>query len=112
MRVVYKFIDILIYQRCVISKSLLCNGLGLFNVELIKKDDLVIEYYGEILKLWQSFLLEILNGNSCFYTFKLTEEKNLDSMYYGNKSRFINHSKDFPNCYARVTQKKQKINSR
>lgn len=73
------------------------KGYGLFAGEDIEKNQFMIEYIGEVIneKQFQKRQNEaIKNGETCFYHVKLGKKSYIDSRYFGNLSRFINHSCD------------------
>ncbi|KRX04224.1 hypothetical protein PPERSA_11348 [Pseudocohnilembus persalinus] len=61
------------------------------------------EYLGEIIETAENQLREKFDGNNNFYSFQLTnQDKLIDGKYFGNKSRFINHQSQNPNCITKV----------
>ena len=68
-------------------------GLGLFAGESIKKDSLVTVYLGEKIDDFTLNLRDKLRKDNSFYNFQ-NNDSIIDSRFYGNKSRFINHSGD------------------
>uniref|UniRef100_A0A6B2L1I7 [histone H3]-lysine(4) N-trimethyltransferase n=1 Tax=Arcella intermedia TaxID=1963864 RepID=A0A6B2L1I7_9EUKA len=85
---------------------------GLFALEFIAKDEMVIEYIGEVVRQSvaddrEKKYEKIGIGSS--YLFRIDEDTIIDATVRGNLARFINHCCD-PNCYAKVitvgTQKK------
>ncbi|KAM6931412.1 histone-lysine N-methyltransferase SETD1B-A-like [Xenentodon cancila] len=91
---------------------------GLFAMEPIAADEMVIEYVGQIIRQViadtreQRYEEEGI-GNS--YLFRVDQDTIIDATKYGNLARFINHSCN-PNCYAKIitveSQKKIVIYSR
>jgi hypothetical protein len=80
------------------------HSWGLFAMEPIAADDMVIEYIGEIIrqkvadereKRYQRM------GIGSSYMFRIDDDAIIDATYSGNLARFINHSCD-PNCYAQI----------
>jgi SET domain-containing protein len=58
---------------------------------------------GELILDEENWLREKLTENQLFYTFAINDkEKLIDGKFYGNKSRFINHSVEWNNTEARV----------
>lgn len=86
---------------------------GLFALETIEKDEMVIEYIGELIRQHLSDIREKRYekmGIGSSYLFKLDSELVIDATKRGNLARFINHSCD-PNCCAKVIEvgKKKKV---
>ncbi|KAL0489521.1 histone-lysine N-methyltransferase [Acrasis kona] len=77
---------------------------GLFALENIDLNDLVIEYVGEIVRQQVADVREKRYermGIGSSYLFRLDDEYIIDATTRGNLARFINHSCD-PNCCAKV----------
>jgi SET domain-containing protein len=77
---------------------------GLFAMEPISKDDLVIEYIGEVIRHKVADTREKMYeklGIGSSYLFRIDLENVIDATKMGNVARFINHSCD-PNCYADI----------
>jgi len=77
---------------------------GLFAMETIEQNDMVIEYIGEIIRQKVADEREkryekIGIGSS--YLFRVDDDTIIDATMKGNLARFINHSCD-PNCYAKI----------
>lgn len=77
---------------------------GLFALQPIAADDMVIEYVGQMVRpvmadLRERKYEEIGIGSS--YLFRVDLETIIDATRCGNLARFINHSCN-PNCYAKV----------
>ncbi|KAG4065754.1 hypothetical protein HA402_012432 [Bradysia odoriphaga] len=77
---------------------------GLFAMEPIAADEMVIEYVGQMIRpvvadLRESKYEAIGIGSS--YLFRIDLETIIDATKCGNLARFINHSCN-PNCYAKV----------
>jgi len=76
---------------------------GLFAMEPISKDEMVIEYIGEVVRPL------VANGREKKYArlglgdymFRIDFENIVDSTFRGNLSRFINHCCD-PTCFAQI----------
>ncbi|XP_024131428.1 histone-lysine N-methyltransferase SETD1B-A isoform X1 [Oryzias melastigma] len=91
---------------------------GLFAMEPIAADEMVIEYVGETIRQViadrreQRYEEEGIGGS---YLFRIDQDTIIDATKCGNLARFINHSCN-PNCYAKVisveSQKKIVIYSR
>ena len=93
-------------KKLVFSKSKI-HDWGLFAVEPIAKDDLVIEYVGEIIRHKVADEREKRYekmGIGSSYMFRLNEFEIIDATFKGNHARFINHS-CAPNCTARIIWK-------
>ncbi|GAB5368126.1 hypothetical protein AAMO2058_001291500 [Amorphochlora amoebiformis] len=89
--------------KCVVMPSQI-HAWGLFATEHIGKDEMVIEYLGELIRQTVADLREKRyedEGLGSCYMFRVDENYIVDSTRRGNVSRFINHSCD-PNCYTRV----------
>jgi len=90
-------------KRLKLEKSVI-HDWGLFAMEKISKDEMIVEYIGQVIR--QSVAddrekkYEKL-GIGSSYLFRLDQDTIIDSTYQGNLARFINHSCD-PNCYARI----------
>jgi hypothetical protein len=96
-------------NRIIIGHSGICPGLGLFAGQKFKKDQLVCIYFGEILAEEDTSGLRAkintLYGTS--YVFSLSDGKqfSIDSLIYGNKSRFVNHNElSFNNCMIELAE--------
>jgi histone-lysine N-methyltransferase SETD1 len=77
---------------------------GLFALEAITADDMVIEYIGEVVRLKVADAREKRYekvGIGSSYLFRVDDEVVIDATMKGNVARFINHCCD-PNCYAKV----------
>ncbi|KAK5871200.1 hypothetical protein PBY51_004092 [Eleginops maclovinus] len=91
---------------------------GLFAMEPIAADEMVIEYVGQIIRQIIADMREQRyeeEGIGSSYLFRVDQDTIIDATKYGNLSRFINHSCN-PNCYAKIitveSQKKIVIYSR
>ncbi|KAF1389820.1 hypothetical protein PFLUV_G00077510 [Perca fluviatilis] len=91
---------------------------GLFAMEPIAADEMVIEYVGQIIRQVVADMREQRyeeQGIGSSYLFRVDQETIIDATKWGNLSRFINHSCS-PNCYAKIisveSQKKIVIYSR
>ena len=91
-------------------KKMLCfakstiHNWGLFTLEPIAVDELVIEYIGECIRssigdVRERRYQEV--GIGCSYMFRVDSDYIIDATKKGNLARFINHSCD-PNCYAKI----------
>eukprot|EP01090_Pellita_catalonica_P007630 TRINITY_DN1821_c0_g1_i2.p1 TRINITY_DN1821_c0_g1~~TRINITY_DN1821_c0_g1_i2.p1 ORF type:complete len:482 (+),score=125.35 TRINITY_DN1821_c0_g1_i2:604-2049(+) len=79
---------------------------GLFALEPIEANGMVIEYIGEIIRQKVADVREKRYerlGIGSSYMFRIDEDTIIDATKKGNLARFINHCCD-PNCYARVIQ--------
>lgn len=82
------------------------HGGGLFSKSLIPKDDVIIEYIGEIIRQAEADYRETLyetEGIGSCYLFRLDKDKIIDATRTGAMARFINHCCE-PNAYASVTE--------
>ncbi|XP_072289965.1 histone-lysine N-methyltransferase SETD1B-A-like [Eucyclogobius newberryi] len=91
---------------------------GLFAMEPIAADEMVIEYVGEVIRQVIADMREQRyeeEGIGSSYLFRVDLDTIIDATKYGNLARFINHSCN-PNCYAKIitvdSQKKIVIYSR
>eukprot|EP00002_Diphylleia_rotans_P030848 TRINITY_DN6382_c0_g1_i2.p1 TRINITY_DN6382_c0_g1~~TRINITY_DN6382_c0_g1_i2.p1 ORF type:complete len:1204 (+),score=171.94 TRINITY_DN6382_c0_g1_i2:45-3656(+) len=78
------------------------HNYGLFALEAINQNEMVIEYIGEIVRERVADIREIryqMDGGS--YMFRIDRNHVIDATYKGNLARFINHSCD-PNCHAQI----------
>jgi SET domain-containing protein len=63
---------------------------------------LIIQYIGEVINDMEQEARAILDKKDPFFAFEIVEkEKLIDAKYFGNKARFINHSKAKNNCLVR-----------
>ncbi|XP_044763789.1 histone-lysine N-methyltransferase SETD1 [Coccinella septempunctata] len=77
---------------------------GLFAMEPIAADEMVIEYVGQMVRSSVADLRESKyesTGIGSTYLFRIDLETIIDATKCGNLARFINHSCS-PNCYAKV----------
>nr|XP_022910377.1 histone-lysine N-methyltransferase SETD1-like [Onthophagus taurus] len=77
---------------------------GLFAMEPIAADEMVIEYVGQMVRPSVADLRESkyeATGIGSSYLFRIDLETIIDATKCGNLARFINHSCN-PNCYAKV----------
>ncbi|KAM3611138.1 uncharacterized protein V6R79_013970 [Siganus canaliculatus] len=91
---------------------------GLFAMEPIAADEMVIEYVGQIIRQVIADMRERRyedEGIGSSYLFRVDQDTIIDATKCGNLARFINHSCN-PNCYAKIitveSQKKIVIYSR
>lgn len=80
------------------------HGWGLFAMEAIQRDDMVIEYVGEVVRQAVADMREeryTKLGMGSSYLFRIDESNVVDATSAGYLARFMNHSCE-PNCYARV----------
>ncbi|ELR03547.1 hypothetical protein VC83_03424 [Pseudogymnoascus destructans] len=78
-------------------------GNGLYLAEPVQEGDFIAEYVGEIIDEAEVDRRDALVqrvGNS--YNFALNAEVTIDAMWFGNATRFINHSEVRKNCRAKV----------
>lgn len=77
---------------------------GLFALEPIQENDMVIEYVGEIIRQKVADEREKryeLSGIGSSYMFRIDDDTIIDATKKGNLARFINHSCE-PNCFAKI----------
>ncbi|CAI4232448.1 unnamed protein product [Auanema sp. JU1783] len=80
------------------------HGWGLYALEPIAPDDMIIEYVGQKIRSIVADEREIQyvrRGIGSSYMFRIDENCVIDATQRGNFARFINHS-CLPNCYARI----------
>ncbi|XP_054630141.1 histone-lysine N-methyltransferase SETD1B-A-like [Dunckerocampus dactyliophorus] len=94
------------------------HNWGLFAMEHIAADEMVIEYVGQIIRQNIADMREHRyeeQGIGSSYLFRVDQDTIIDATKCGNLARFINHSCN-PNCYAKIitveSQKKIVIYSR
>lgn len=80
------------------------HGFGVYACEDIRKDDFVGEYRGEIITSGEGERRgAVYKHQKLSYLFTLNEKQEIDSTYFGNKVRFINHaSKGKANLSPRI----------
>lgn len=82
------------------------HGWGLFAQEPVSKDEMVIEYVGELIGNALADVREARYeavGIGSSYLFRVDAEFVVDATKKGNIARFMNHSCD-PNCTAKVVE--------
>jgi hypothetical protein len=95
-------------QRGVPKSTLLgdsgIHGLGLYACDDIQKDDFVGEYKGEIITKEEAERRgAVYELQKLSYLFSLNAAQEVDSTYFGNKVRFINHAAEkTANLYPRI----------
>ncbi|KAK4165747.1 hypothetical protein QBC43DRAFT_333241 [Cladorrhinum sp. PSN259] len=85
-------------------------GYGLFTAEDIAADEFIIEYTGELISHDEGVRRENRRGdvfdeeNKISYLFTLLEQEGIwvDAAIYGNLSRYINHSQEYPNITPKI----------
>ncbi|GBE58977.1 SET domain-containing protein [Babesia ovata] len=83
-------------KRVMIGKSRI-HGYGLFAVDNINKGDLILEYAGVVISDHMADIRETIYDRllcGSIYMFRLDLNHIIDSTFYGNCARFINHSCD------------------
>ncbi|OBT61144.1 hypothetical protein VE03_09560 [Pseudogymnoascus sp. 23342-1-I1] len=71
--------------------------------EPVQKGDFIAEYVGEIIGDAEANRRgALLKGIGMSYNFTLNAEMTIDAMWFGNATRFINHSEQGKNCQAKV----------
>ncbi|KAI9366040.1 hypothetical protein DFJ73DRAFT_619421 [Zopfochytrium polystomum] len=89
--------------RLQFSKSRI-HDWGLFALQPIEANDIVIEYIGEVIRQKVADHREKLyeqSGIGSSYLFRIDEDTIIDATKKGNLARFINHCCD-PNCNAKI----------
>jgi len=79
------------------------HSWGVFALEEIAAEEMVVEYIGEYIQEKVANLREKLYAKQGYddYMFRVDDHLIIDATKKGNLARFINHSCD-PNCYTRV----------
>ncbi|CAL2037350.1 unnamed protein product [Caenorhabditis brenneri] len=80
------------------------HGYGLYAMETIAQDEMIIEYIGQKIRSLVADEREKAyerRGIGSSYLFRIDEHTVIDATKRGNFARFINHSCQ-PNCYAKV----------
>jgi hypothetical protein len=87
--------------RCGTSKI---DGVGLFAMEDILADDVIIEYVGEVLSEQEADERCARYGAAGLadYMFRVGEDTVIDATVRGGRARYMNHSCE-PNCFAVAT---------
>lgn len=102
--------DLLKFNQLKFRKKLLKFGKseihdwGLFAMEPIAADEMVIEYVGQKVRPFLADYREQKyqkRGIGSSYLFRIDLENIVDATHCGNLARFINHSCN-PNCYAKI----------
>ncbi|KAK6508549.1 hypothetical protein TWF506_010636 [Arthrobotrys conoides] len=70
-------------------------------MEPIKKDRFIGEYTGEVIPEAEADC-RVTNYDSSSFLFEINSSHEIDSTQYGNKTRYLNHSKAEPNCVSKV----------
>lgn len=80
------------------------HGLGLYACENIRQNDFVGEYKGEIIAKKEADRRgAVYEHQKLSYLFSLNKAQEIDSTYFGNKVRFINHAHgEKANLYPRI----------
>jgi len=80
------------------------HGWGLYALETIAPDEMIIEYVGQKIRCNVADTRERRyerRGIGSSYLFRIDNEQVIDATQMGNFARFINHSCQ-PNCYAKI----------
>ncbi|KJH50293.1 SET domain protein [Dictyocaulus viviparus] len=80
------------------------HGWGLYAMEAIAPDDMIVEYVGQKVRNTVADVREKAyerRGIGSSYLFRIDDTAVIDATRMGNFARFINHSCQ-PNCYAKV----------
>lgn len=83
-------------MRLVVKRSRI-HGKGLFAVDDIPWGTKIIEYRGERIT---DAVAEARMAEDADCIFELGDNKNIDGARDGNEARYINHSRDNPNCFV------------
>ena len=87
-------------KKTAVSKSLLCDGFGLFALEPIKKNEFICEYKGELISKRESDRRTVIDGElGINYLFTLNKSTDIDAYRIGNEMRYVCHSSyGYENC--------------
>jgi histone-lysine N-methyltransferase SETD1 len=80
------------------------HNWGLYAMQNISKDDMIIEYVGEVVRQQVAEIREkryLKSGIGSSYLFRIDEGTVVDATKKGGIARFINHS-CMPNCTAKI----------
>ncbi|KAJ3781963.1 SET domain-containing protein [Lentinula aff. detonsa] len=78
-------------------------GVGLFLLEPVDTGELIIEYVGELVyETTSDSRDDVSQHRQRNYVFRINGSFDLDSEFIGNESRYINHSRESPNCVAQI----------
>lgn len=81
--------------RCTLLGDSGIHGLGLYACEDIRQYEFVGEYKGEIITKEEAERRgAVYEHQKLSYLFSLNKDQEIDSTYFGNKIRFINHASD------------------
>ncbi|ETO28428.1 hypothetical protein RFI_08702, partial [Reticulomyxa filosa] len=81
------------------------HGFGCFAGELIKKDEFITEYLGEVITQDEADRRgKIYDKMNLSYLFDLNKECVIDAARKGCKIKFANHSSASANCHARIVK--------
>ncbi|KAK6429400.1 hypothetical protein LTR95_014454 [Oleoguttula sp. CCFEE 5521] len=80
------------------------HGMGLYAGEIIRADDFIGEYVGEVITTNEGERRgAVYEHQFLSYLFSLNQTQEVDATYYGNEMRFMNHRpKNAANVYPRV----------
>ena len=98
-------------ERVCVRRSRI-HGWGIFVRKSFKKDDMIVEFTGEIIRSVVADKREKMyeaSGMIGCYMFRLNKEYIIDGTKKGNITRFTNHSCD-PNAYVKVINVRQGSN--
>jgi hypothetical protein len=80
------------------------HGYGVYAHEAVAANEFVYEYTGAMISQDEAERRgRIYDKKEMSYLFDLNEDAVLDALRRGNKSKFINHDGNTPNCTAKVT---------
>jgi histone-lysine N-methyltransferase EZH2 len=82
------YITLNLSLKAVLGKSHICEGLGLFTLEDIEKDEFICEYTGEIISRDESdrrsVIKDVVGLN---YLFTVSQQFDIDAFRAGNEMR-------------------------
>ena len=82
------FITLKLSVKTVLGKSSICDGLGLFSLEDIEKDEFICEYTGEIISKDESDRRSVIKDEiGLNYIFTISQQLDIDAYRSGNEMR-------------------------
>ncbi|KAK9453029.1 hypothetical protein V1511DRAFT_506318 [Dipodascopsis uninucleata] len=89
-------------KRVIVGPSAV-SGWGLFLGEPMNQDDFLGEYKGELISQDEAERRgKIYDKRGVSFLFESSKDQCVDATRAGDKLRFINHSRQNPNCHARI----------
>lgn len=82
------YITLNLSLKTVLGKSFICDGLGLFTLEDIEKDEFICEYTGEIISRDESDRRSVIKDQiGLNYLFTVSQQYDIDAYRSGNEMR-------------------------